>query len=276
MWREKTNRAQARFLPSPPAPCRQGVRSQVAALGPANTRARPRASTSGASAPNMRNRLGATSPIRRSRRPGSCVGLIKLWPGLPLPGPPPVSPPKEPQCPEAHEADPSAPGDRFRTPRTPGSMARHLSLLRADWKRTVASQMADARLDHAQRGGLQVVKPGFPGRRQTRIDFAGFSPPMWKATTTLMPPSKARSAAAGPRCEAIRPGLPKEQVDCPRHQDPASRRNAAPLADVEGRHLKHTRDNKRRAWRSRTREKEATRRNTLARTHKQYRLGTPP
>ncbi|MCT0202622.1 MULTISPECIES: type I DNA topoisomerase [Synechococcaceae] len=72
---------------------------------------------------------------------------------------------------EAHEAIRPA-GDRFRTPKDTGLDGKDLSLYELIWKRTVASQMADARLTmlsvELQVGEARLRAGG------KRIDFAGF------------------------------------------------------------------------------------------------------
>ncbi len=72
---------------------------------------------------------------------------------------------------EAHEAiRPS--GDRFRTPNETGLEGKDLSLYELIWKRTVASQMADARLTMLS-VGLEVAGASFRASGK-RIDFPGF------------------------------------------------------------------------------------------------------
>ncbi|MCP9848267.1 type I DNA topoisomerase [Cyanobium sp. Morenito 9A2] len=72
---------------------------------------------------------------------------------------------------EAHEAiRPS--GDRFRTPKDTGLDGKDLSLYELIWKRTVASQMADARLTMLS-VGLEVAGASFRASGK-RIDFPGF------------------------------------------------------------------------------------------------------
>ncbi len=72
---------------------------------------------------------------------------------------------------EAHEAiRPS--GDQFRTPRETGLDGKDLALYELIWKRTVASQMADARLTMLS-VELQVGAASFRASGK-RIDFAGF------------------------------------------------------------------------------------------------------
>lgn len=72
---------------------------------------------------------------------------------------------------EAHEAiRPS--GDRFRTPNETGLDGKDLSLYELIWKRTVASQMADARLTMVS-VGLEVAGASFRASGK-RIDFPGF------------------------------------------------------------------------------------------------------
>lgn len=72
---------------------------------------------------------------------------------------------------EAHEAIRPA-GDRFRTPKDTGLDGKDLSLYELIWKRTVASQMADARLTMLG-VELQVGEARFRAGGK-RIDFAGF------------------------------------------------------------------------------------------------------
>ncbi len=72
---------------------------------------------------------------------------------------------------EAHEAiRPS--GDQFRTPKDTGLDGKDLALYELIWKRTVASQMADARLTLLS-VELQVGEASFRASGK-RIDFAGF------------------------------------------------------------------------------------------------------
>jgi DNA topoisomerase I len=72
---------------------------------------------------------------------------------------------------EAHEAiRPS--GDHFRTPKDTGLDGKDLALYELIWKRTVASQMADARLTLLS-VELQVGEASFRASGK-RIDFAGF------------------------------------------------------------------------------------------------------
>ncbi len=72
---------------------------------------------------------------------------------------------------EAHEAiRPS--GDSFRTPRDTGLDGKDLALYELIWKRTVASQMADARLTMLS-VDLEVGEARFRASGK-RIDFAGF------------------------------------------------------------------------------------------------------
>jgi len=72
---------------------------------------------------------------------------------------------------EAHEAiRPS--GDQFRTPKETGLDGKDLALYELIWKRTVASQMADARLTMLS-VELQVGAASFRASGK-RIDFAGF------------------------------------------------------------------------------------------------------
>jgi len=72
---------------------------------------------------------------------------------------------------EAHEAiRPS--GDHFRTPKDTGLDGKDLALYELIWKRTVASQMADAHLTLLS-VELQVGKASFRASGK-RIDFAGF------------------------------------------------------------------------------------------------------
>jgi DNA topoisomerase-1 len=79
---------------------------------------------------------------------------------------------------EAHEAIRPA-GDSFRTPAETGLDGRELALYDLIWKRTVASQMADARLTMLA-VDLEASAPGSPLAPATfrasgkRIDFAGF------------------------------------------------------------------------------------------------------
>ncbi len=79
---------------------------------------------------------------------------------------------------EAHEAIRPA-GDSFRTPAETGLDSRELALYDLIWKRTVASQMADARLTMLA-VDLEASAPGSPLAPATfrasgkRIDFAGF------------------------------------------------------------------------------------------------------
>jgi DNA topoisomerase-1 len=72
---------------------------------------------------------------------------------------------------EAHEAiRPS--GERFRTPKDTGLDGKDLSLYELIWKRTVASQMADARLTML---AVEIVAGDARFRASgKRIDFAGF------------------------------------------------------------------------------------------------------
>jgi len=72
---------------------------------------------------------------------------------------------------EAHEAIRPA-GSRFRTPKETGLSGRELSLYDLIWKRTVASQMAEARLTFIT-VDLQVEDAGFRSNGK-RIDFPGF------------------------------------------------------------------------------------------------------
>ena len=72
---------------------------------------------------------------------------------------------------EAHEAIRPA-GSSFRTPRETGLAAKELSLYDLVWKRTVASQMADARQTQL-RVDLQVENAGFRSSGK-RIDFPGY------------------------------------------------------------------------------------------------------
>jgi DNA topoisomerase-1 len=72
---------------------------------------------------------------------------------------------------EAHEAIRPA-GNRFRTPRETGLAAQEFALYDLIWKRTVASQMAEARLTQIV-VNLQVEDAGFRSAGK-RIDFAGF------------------------------------------------------------------------------------------------------
>ncbi|QPN58599.1 type I DNA topoisomerase [Synechococcus sp. CBW1002] len=78
---------------------------------------------------------------------------------------------------EAHEAIRPA-GERFRTPSDTGLDGRDLALYELIWKRTVASQMADARLTMLS-VELEVAAGGSLGTANfraggKRIDFAGF------------------------------------------------------------------------------------------------------
>ena len=72
---------------------------------------------------------------------------------------------------EAHEAIRPA-GSSFRTPRETGLAAKELSLYDLVWKRTVASQMADARQTQLS-VDLQVENAGFRSSGK-RIDFPGY------------------------------------------------------------------------------------------------------
>ncbi len=72
---------------------------------------------------------------------------------------------------EAHEAIRPA-GSSFRTPRETGLAAKELQLYDLVWKRTVASQMADARQTQLS-VDLQVENAGFRSSGK-RIDFAGY------------------------------------------------------------------------------------------------------
>jgi DNA topoisomerase I len=72
---------------------------------------------------------------------------------------------------EAHEAIRPA-GEAFRTPKETGLGGRELSLYDLIWKRTVASQMADARLTQLT-VNLSVEDAGFRSSGK-RIDFPGF------------------------------------------------------------------------------------------------------
>ena len=72
---------------------------------------------------------------------------------------------------EAHEAIRPA-GEQFRTPTETGLEGRDLSLYELIWKRTVASQMADARLTMVS-VDLEVAEATFRASGK-RIDFAGF------------------------------------------------------------------------------------------------------
>ncbi len=72
---------------------------------------------------------------------------------------------------EAHEAIRPA-GSTFRTPRETGLAAKELQLYDLVWKRTVASQMADARQTQLS-VDLQVENAGFRSSGK-RIDFAGY------------------------------------------------------------------------------------------------------
>lgn len=72
---------------------------------------------------------------------------------------------------EAHEAIRPA-GSSFRTPQETGLSGRDLKLYELIWKRTVATQMAEARQTHV----TVQIQAGEAGFRATgkRIDFAGF------------------------------------------------------------------------------------------------------
>ncbi len=72
---------------------------------------------------------------------------------------------------EAHEAIRPA-GESFRTPKETGLSGRELSVYELIWKRTVASQMADARLTQLT-VNLEVEDAGFRSSGK-RIDFPGF------------------------------------------------------------------------------------------------------
>jgi DNA topoisomerase I len=72
---------------------------------------------------------------------------------------------------EAHEAIRPA-GSSFRTPRETGLAAKELQLYDLVWKRTVASQMADARQTQLS-VDLQVENAGFRSSGK-RIDFPGY------------------------------------------------------------------------------------------------------
>lgn len=72
---------------------------------------------------------------------------------------------------EAHEAIRPA-GESFRTPKETGLSGRELSVYDLIWKRTVASQMADARLTQLT-VNLEVEDAGFRSSGK-RIDFPGF------------------------------------------------------------------------------------------------------
>jgi DNA topoisomerase-1 len=72
---------------------------------------------------------------------------------------------------EAHEAIRPA-GERFRTPRETGLGGREFSLYDLIWKRTVACQMADARLTQISIT-IDVEEAGFRASGK-RIDFPGF------------------------------------------------------------------------------------------------------
>lgn len=72
---------------------------------------------------------------------------------------------------EAHEAIRPA-GHTFRTPQETGLSGRELELYDLIWKRTVATQMADARQTHVT-VQLQVGEAGFRATGK-RIDFPGF------------------------------------------------------------------------------------------------------
>ncbi len=72
---------------------------------------------------------------------------------------------------EAHEAIRPA-GESFRTPRETGLEGRDLALYELIWKRTVASQMADARLTMLS-VDLEVAGASFRASGK-RIDFPGF------------------------------------------------------------------------------------------------------
>lgn len=72
---------------------------------------------------------------------------------------------------EAHEAIRPA-GEAFRTPKETGLSGRELSVYDLIWKRTVASQMADAQLTQLT-VNLQVEDAGFRSTGK-RIDFPGF------------------------------------------------------------------------------------------------------
>ncbi|MDY7013532.1 MAG: type I DNA topoisomerase, partial [Cyanobacteriota bacterium] len=72
---------------------------------------------------------------------------------------------------EAHEAIRPA-GERFRTPRETGLGGREFSLYDLIWKRTVACQMADARLTQISIQ-IDVENAGFRASGK-RIDFPGF------------------------------------------------------------------------------------------------------
>jgi DNA topoisomerase-1 len=72
---------------------------------------------------------------------------------------------------EAHEAIRPA-GSMFRTPQQTGLTGRELQLYDLIWKRTVACQMADARLTYIT-VQLQVEEAGFRASGK-RIDFPGF------------------------------------------------------------------------------------------------------
>lgn len=72
---------------------------------------------------------------------------------------------------EAHEAIRPA-GNRFRTPQETNLRGAELSLYGLIWKRTIATQMAEARQTHIS-VQLQVEDAGFRAAGK-RIDFAGF------------------------------------------------------------------------------------------------------
>ncbi|MFM7087005.1 MAG: type I DNA topoisomerase [Cyanobium sp.] len=78
---------------------------------------------------------------------------------------------------EAHEAIRPA-GEAFRTPAQSGLDGRELAVYELIWKRTVASQMADARLTmlavDLEAGGGSPLGPATFRASGKRIDFAGF------------------------------------------------------------------------------------------------------
>ena len=78
---------------------------------------------------------------------------------------------------EAHEAIRPA-GERFRTPKDTGLDGKDLALYELIWKRTVASQMADARLTmlavDLEAAAASASGPALFRASGKRIDFAGF------------------------------------------------------------------------------------------------------
>lgn len=110
---------------------------------------------------------------------------------------------------EAHEAIRPA-GNTFRTPQETGLKDRELRLYDLIWKRTVATQMAEARQTHV----TVQIQAGDAGFRATgkRIDFAGFFRAYVEGSDdpdaaiedqeVILPPLKVGDH---PRCEELEP-----------------------------------------------------------------------